>query len=488
LPASSTPYASGTVQVRQVDASGLTSPVSSNSMALSITPRMTVSRAVDDAFNANNANATLLSVPTRYLRITTNTANQSLNWSDLRVWVLQNGIETEWTARSTWVFSGSPGGTASNLFDASTSSAYSATAVSSGSWLQADLGGYFSVSRVQLINTHTSASNQTVSLSTNDMGASGMGVGQLLADATVQNFNTGTLAASSTLNLRPSLATDDSTPTLQGQLPSTPLPLPNGTEYAVYITNLDDAVPMPGLLAGTFNFNGNGSDWSFTPGTALPDGRYAFTLVRQNTGNSSFSHSSVVPSASSLVLNIDNNGAAANPTLDLNGSAVDGNNTSIDSFIGSRSPVTLTGGAVGSTTAPYVNLPDVSLGNDLTLQAWVNFSTLAGNRVFDIGNGQNADNLILAVQSNGTAVGSIRVGSTSVDVASPLDAAHPALVTGQWYHMALVVSGGTQKVFVNGVEWLSGTLPANFASNASITRTNTWVGRSAWAEPFTAMQ
>ena len=195
-----------------------------------------------------------------------------------------------------------------------------------------------------------------------------------------------------------------------------------------------------------------------------------------------------MPSASSLVLNIDNNGAAANPVLDLNGSAVSGNDTSVDSFIGSRSPITLAGGPAGSTTAPYVNLPDVSLGNDLTLEAWVNFSTLAGSRVFDIGNGTGDHNLILAVGGNGTVTSSIRVGASAADFANTVDAAHPALVTGQWYHIALVVSGSTQKAYVNGVEWLSGTLPGTFASNASITRTNTWVGRSAWPEPFTAMQ
>ena len=484
LPASNTAYASGAVQVRQIDNSGLTSPITSNSMAFTITPTMTVSGALDDVGNASNTSVSLQAVPARYLRITTNTANQSLNWSDLRVWVMQNGIETELT-RSGWVFSGSPGGVASNLTDASTSTAYNAAAVGNGTWLQADLGGYYSVSRVQLINTDASASNQTVSLSINDMGASGIGVGHLLADATVQNFNTGTLGNNSTLTLKPSLATDDSTPTLQGKLASSAALLV-GTEYAVYITNLDNAAPAPSKLAGMFTLSG--SDWSFTPTTALSDGRYAFALVRQATGNSSFSHATVVPSASSLVLNIDNNGAAANPVLDLNGSAVSGNNTSVDSFIGSRSPVTLTGGPAGSTTAPYVNLPDVSLGNDLTLQAWVNFSTLAGSRVFDIGNGTGADNLILAVQSNGTALSSIRVGATAADFANTVDATHPALVTGQWYHMALVVSGSTQKVFVNGVEWLSGTLPGNFASNASITRTNTWVGRSAWPEPFTAMQ
>ena len=350
------------------------------------------------------------------------------------------------------------------------------SAVSSGTWLQADLGGYYSVSKVQLISTDASASNQTVSLSINDMKASGIGVGHLLGDTTVQNFNTGTLAANSTLTLTPSLATDDSTPTLQGKLASSAA-LPSGTEYAVYATNLDNATQTK-LGVPTLS----GSDWSFTPSTALVDGRYAFTLVTQANGNSTF-NSATAKSASSIILNID----TANPTLDLNGSTVTGNNTSVDSFIGNRNLITLTGGANASTTAPYVNLPDVSLGNDLTLEAWVNFSTFEGSRVFDIGNGQSADNLILLVDGNGKVTSSIRVGGTPVDVGQA-NGDTRALVTGQWYHMALVVSGNTQKAFVNGVEWLSGALPAGFASNAPITRTNTWVGRSNFGEPFSNMQ
>ena len=486
LPASSTAYASGNVKVRQVDNSGLATPETSNSAAITITPTITVSGAVDDVGNANNASVNLQAVPARYLRITTNGAGQSLNWSDLRVWVMHNGIETELTARSGWVFSGSANGSASNLTDAAPDSTYSTNPVNSGTWLQADLGGYYSVSRVQLRNLFSSASNQTVSLSTNDMAASGIGVGTLLGDATVQNFNTDTVASNSTLTLRPSLATDDSTPTLQGKLASTPLP--NGTEYAVYITNLDNATPTPTKLGVPTTSD---SDWSFTPGTALADGRYAFTLVTQATGNSTFS-SATAKSASSIILNIDNNGAAANPTLYLNGSAA-GTNTSFISYIGSANPLTLAG-----SPNPYVDLPDVLLGSDLTLEAWVNFSTLFdGERVFEIGNNKD-DTLILGVQADGRVSSTIRRGLFPNHVnlgeveyvdqlTSTLDATRPALVTGNWYHLALVVSGNTQTVYVNGVPWVSGTL-STFVYPLELVRSNTWVGGSIFGVSNSTMQ
>ena len=144
----------------------------------------------------------------------------------------------------------------------------------------------------------------------------------------------------------------------------------------------------------------------------------------------------------------------------------------------------------GGATAPYIDLPDVPLGGDLTLEAWVNFSAMRdGQRVFDIGNGNNNNNLILLVNGDGTTISSIRAGSTPKDVQSSL-IAHPALtlVAGQWYHLALVVTSSTQKVFVNGVEWSSGDLPAGFSTNAALTRTNTWIGRSNFGEPNANMQ
>ena len=177
---------------------------------------------------------------------------------------------------------------------------------------------------------------------------------------------------------------------------------------------------------------------------------------------------------------------SAKPVLDLNGAA-DGVNNVLASNIGnSATAINLSGGPAGGA-APYIDLPDVLLGGDLTLEAWVNFSAMRdGQRVFDIGNGNSNNNLILLVNANGATTSSIRVGGTAVDVPSP--AGNPALVAGQWYHLALVVTSSTQKVFVNGVEWSSGGLPAGFSTNPALTRTNTWIGRSNFGEPNANMQ
>ena len=477
LPASSTPYAVGSVQVRQMEASGLAMPVTSNSsMALSIPPGLTSTTAVDDA----SSPATLRSAPSRYLRITTETNStvvaQALSWSNLRIWVMQNGMETE-LPRTGWVFTGNAASASSNnLTDSNTTTAYSTAAQANGTWLQADLGGYYTVSRVQLVNTTGSggnyASNQTVSLSANDMSAAGLGTAGLITDATVSNFNTGTVAAGGTVNFKPSLATDDSTPTLQGKLASDAA-LEPGKEYAVYALNLDATPPTPTKLAG--NFSSTSLDWGFTPSSPLADGRYAFTLVQQNIGNSSFSNDSVVKSASSMVLNIDNNSPAAAPTLDLN-SATTGNHTAIDSSIGTGAALKLTGGARASTTAPYVILPNTSLGNDLTLEAWVNFAGMpTGSRIFDIGNSSIYLNI---VDFDGAVSATVVDGINRNTITSTINASTPALVTNTWYHIAYVIAGTTQTVYVNGQEWVKGTLSNGFNTKPSTLTGPVFIGRA----------
>ena len=178
------------------------------------------------------------------------------------------------------------------------------------------------------------------------------------------------------------------------------------------------------------------------------------------------------------------------PTLDLNGAA-NGVNQVLLSNIGNTAAINLPGGVAGSA-APFIDLPDVSLGGDLTLEAWVNFSALFGwERVFDIGNGQGDQNLILGVQADAAcSSSSIRNGASGVDVLY----SDIALVTGQWYHLALVLSltssPPSQTVFINGVAaGTPGGLPFQFDILPAITRTNTWIGKSAWgSDAFSNMQ
>ena len=172
------------------------------------------------------------------------------------------------------------------------------------------------------------------------------------------------------------------------------------------------------------------------------------------------------------------------PVLDLNGAASGVNQDQI-SNIGNTAAINLPGGLAGSA-APFLDLPDVLLGGDLTLEAWVNFSALFGwERVFDIGNAQGNNNLILGVQADGRVSSSVRNGNTASDVIY-----NTTLVTGQWYHLALRVSSSNQTVFINGVqEATSGALPSGYSILGALTRLNTWVGKSNWgADAFSNMQ
>ncbi|MCX8517894.1 MAG: hypothetical protein ORN29_07520, partial [Rhodoferax sp.] len=76
---------------------------------------------------------------------------------------------------------------------------------------------------------------------------------------------------------------------------------------------------------------------------------------------------------------------SAKPVLDLNGAADGVNNVQLSNIGNSATAINLSGGP-GGGAAPYIDLPDVLLGGNLTLEAWVNFSAMRdGQRVFDIG-------------------------------------------------------------------------------------------------------
>ncbi|MCX8520163.1 MAG: Ig-like domain-containing protein, partial [Rhodoferax sp.] len=171
------------------------------------------------------------------------------------------------------------------------------------------------------------------------------------------------------------------------------------------------------------------------------------------------------------------------PVLDLNGPD-NGVHQVLSGPIGTGATAINLSGGTGDA-APYLDLPDVLLGNDLTLQAWVNFSAMAdGQRVFDIGNG-NTNNLILAVNANGSITVSIGGGE---DVQDSTFHRIP-LVAGQWYHLAMTVEGSYVNLFINGTRLPDLRLAATgFDTYPALTRSNTWVGRSNFGEANSNMQ
>ena len=128
--------------------------------------------------------------------------------------------------------------------------------------------------------------------------------------------------------------------------------------------------------------------------------------------------------------------------------------------------------------ADYVTLPpgaatDFSQG--LTFEAWVFYNALAQwSRIFDFGNGQLSDNILLA---NAGTTGDLSMHIYRGVTGTELRAAGQ-LKTGEWMHLAgTVTPAGAGVLYVNGQQVAAGTMPAP----ANLARQNNYIGKSNWA-------
>ena len=130
----------------------------------------------------------------------------------------------------------------------------------------------------------------------------------------------------------------------------------------------------------------------------------------------------------------------------------------------------------------YADLPDVSLGGDMTLEAWVNVRSITGwGRIFEIGNGAASDNLVLAITANGKLHWEIYSDKTSKFYIQA-----PA-ITNEWMHLAAVVkvvdnTHFAASLYING-EIFGREVEFSDASFINpLTRMNTFLGKSSWIQ------
>jgi hypothetical protein len=122
-------------------------------------------------------------------------------------------------------------------------------------------------------------------------------------------------------------------------------------------------------------------------------------------------------------------------------------------------------------------LPALTLGGDMTVEAWVYADGAPGtwSRVVDLGNGQANGNLVLGFESNtGRLFFEAYNGGTSLGRVTATE----ALPTGSWQHVAATVSSANVvTLYVNGVAIRSGSLTA---APTQLSRSSNFVGRSNW--------
>jgi len=124
----------------------------------------------------------------------------------------------------------------------------------------------------------------------------------------------------------------------------------------------------------------------------------------------------------------------------------------------------------------YVDVNDFQLGGEITVEGWI-YPRAHQNyqRLLDFGNGEHADNIVMAASEGTTGkprlyicVGSTPYGITSSD----------AISLNSWHFLVGVVGGGRIKLYVDNV--LKGDVAGPAGVN-NLKRTNNYIGRSNYS-------
>ena len=137
--------------------------------------------------------------------------------------------------------------------------------------------------------------------------------------------------------------------------------------------------------------------------------------------------------------------------------------------------------ALASAASQHVALPaGVVAGlTDCTIMTWVNIASLANwQRIFDFGTG--TDNYLFLAPQTGANPNRLRFAIRTPSVAEQIIVSSTAIPVGSWAHVALVFSGTTARLYLNGA--LVGQNTTMTLAPASLgTTTQNYLGRSQFA-------
>ncbi len=144
--------------------------------------------------------------------------------------------------------------------------------------------------------------------------------------------------------------------------------------------------------------------------------------------------------------------------------------------------------ALGLTaaSAQYATLPSgiVSGVTDFTVSTWVKVNAFATwQRIFDFGTGTTNYMFLTTQYGTGGSASRLRFGIRTPSVPEQIvSGTSIALTTGAWTHVAVVRSGTTVSLYVNGALAGSGTIALN-PSDLGVTTQN-YLGKSQWNDPY----
>ena len=130
-----------------------------------------------------------------------------------------------------------------------------------------------------------------------------------------------------------------------------------------------------------------------------------------------------------------------------------------------------------------IQAKDFVTGDNFSFAGWVNFEqTSHWQRIFDFGNGRQADNILLAREGTSNNLAFHVYSGNQYEITMN---AHNVITNGQWMHVAVtmekpsVTSDVRVKLYVNGAEVATTTGDYNVAT---MVREHNFIGRSQWDE------
>ncbi|MEY4988628.1 MAG: hypothetical protein RI933_261 [Actinomycetota bacterium] len=193
-----------------------------------------------------------------------------------------------------------------------------------------------------------------------------------------------------------------------------------------------------------------------------------------------------------LLMHFDAACPGSNPTTSWSDLSGQGNNMTFATNAPTRSTADGSSYAFNSASSQYgyLGAKTFNFTNGFSASFWTNFGTRENwERVFDFGNGEVNDNMWI-----GRIYGTNHIGMEIINNSSTVGrcVAEDAIVDNQWAHFTFVIKADKScLIYKNGVELARSTNTTHTILAASSfdlpngdTRTNTYFGRSNWADPY----